>query len=179
MSKLPQNNVLASEPASGSAEAMRILLLEDSPGEAELFCEALVLAWEKLGPEPEASRPGIDVQRSAKDALEYLRNPTRQKAHKLPDLVVLDLDLPGGTSLMFLHELHMDSRLATLPVIVMAWSDEQSIVRSLGGPGVVGYVVKPMRFDDLVTLVGGFCRHVLLSGSSRREFCVLDWKRPT
>lgn len=157
---------------------MRILLLEDSPGEAELFCEALVLAWEKLGPEPEASRPGIDVQRTAKDALEFLRNPARQATHNLPDLVVLDLDLPGGTSLTFLRELRMDSRLATLPVIAMAWSDAQSIVGSLGGLGVVGYVVKPMLFDDLVALVGGFCRQ-LLPENSRQEFCALDWKRPT
>ena len=156
---------------------MRILLLEDSPGEAEPFCEALVLAWEKLGPEPEAPRPGIEVQRTAKDALECPRNQARPETHNLPDLVVLDLDLPGGTSLMFLRELRMDSRLATLPVIVMAWSDEQSIVRNLGGLGVVGYVVKPMRFDELVALVGGFCRHVL-SGNSRQEFCALEWTRP-
>jgi len=169
--------VHASEPASRSGELRRILLLEDSPGEAELFCEALVLAWEKLGPEPEAPRPGIDVQLTAKDALECLRNPAGQKTHNLPDLVVLDLDLPGGTSLTFLRELRMDSRLATLPVIVMAWSHEQSIVRSLGGLGVVGYVVKPMRFDELIVLVGGFCRHVL-PGDSRQEFCGLDRTRP-
>lgn len=169
--------MFASEPVSGSAEAMKILLLEDSPGEAELFCEALVLAWEKLGPDQEASRPGIDVQRTAKDALEFLRSPAGQEAHNLPDLIVLDLDLPGGTSLTFLRELRRDSRLATLPVIVMAWSDAQSIVRSLGGLGVGGYVVKPMRFDELVTLVGGVCRHVFFGGS-RQEFCWLGRKRP-
>ena len=156
---------------------MRILLLEDSPGEAELFCEALVLGWEKLGPGPGTARPGIDVQRTAKDAMEYLRNPAGEETKELPDLVVLDLDLPGGTSLTFLRELRMDSRLSTVPVIVMAWSDDQSIVRCLAGMGVVGYVVKPLRFDELVALVGGFCRQVL-SGNSRREFCALDRKRP-
>lgn len=77
----------------------------------------------------------------------------------------------------FPRELRKDSRLATLPVIVMAWSDEQSIARSLGGLGVAGYVVKPMRFDELVALVGGFCRHVH-SGNSRQEFCRLDRTRP-
>jgi hypothetical protein len=34
-----------------------------------------------------------------------------------------------------------------------------------------------MLFDDLVALVGGFCRHVLPE-NSRQEFCELDWKRP-
>lgn len=155
---------------------MRILLLEDSPGEAELFCEALALAWEKLRPDPEAPRPGIEVQYTAPSALEFLVNRSERKTKNLPDLVVLDLDLPGGASLTFLRELSMDSRLTSLPVIVMAWSEEQSMVRSLGGLGVVGYVVKPMLLDDLIALVGGFCRHVL-SGNSRQEFCALDWKR--
>lgn len=177
MSNSQPNHVPASEPTSRSGEARRILLLEDSPGEAELFCRALVLAREKLGPEPEAPRLGVDVQRTAQDALEFLRNQAGQKTNNLPNLVVLDLDLPSGTSLTFLRDLRMDSRLATLPVIVMAWSDEQSIVRSLDGLGVVGYVVKPMLFNDLVALVGGFCRRVL-SGSSRQDFSELDRKRP-
>jgi CheY-like chemotaxis protein len=177
MSNSQPNNVPASEPTSRSGDARRILLVEDSPGEAELFCKALVLAWEKLGPEPEAPRLGIDVQPTTQDALKFLRIQTGQKTNNLPDLVVLDLDLPGGTSLTFLRELRMDSRLATLPVIVMAWSDEQSIVGSLEGLGVVGFVVKPMLFDDLAALAGDFCRHVL-SGNSRQEFCALDRNRP-
>ena len=176
MSNSQPNNVPASEPAL-IWEAMRILLLEDSPGEAELFCEALVLACDKLGPEPEAPRPGIDVHGHCAGRTGISQEPSRAKINNLPDLVVLDLDLPSSTSLTFLRELRMDSRLATLPVIVMAWSDEQSILRSLGGLGVVGYVVKPMLFNDLVALVGGFCRHVL-SGNSRQEFCALDRKRP-
>jgi DNA-binding response OmpR family regulator len=151
--------------------------VEDSPGEAELFCKALVLAREKLGPEPTAPRLGIDVQVTAQDALEFLRKQAGQTINNLPDLVVLDLDLPSGTSLTFLRDLRMDSRLVTLPVIVMAWSDEQSIVRSLDGLDVVGYVVKPMLFNDLIALVGGFCRHVL-SGNSHQAFCALDRTRP-
>jgi two-component system response regulator len=151
--------------------------LEDSPGEAELFCEAVVLAGKKLGHDSDAPRTGIDVPRTAKEALECLKNSAGQEITKLPDLVVLDLDLPGRTSLTLLRELRMDSRLATVSAIVMAWSEEQSIVRSLGGLGVVDYVVKPMRFDDLVALVVGFCRYVL-SGGSRQEACALDWKRP-
>lgn len=155
---------------------MRILLLEDSPGEAELFCQALALAREKYGCDLEVPGSGIDVLRTAKDALEFLRNTIGQKSNSFPDLIVLDLDLPGGASLTFLRELRMDSRLATLPVIVMAWSDEQSIVRCLGELGIVDYVVKPMLFDELVALVGGFCRHVL-SDNSRQEFRALDRKQ--
>ncbi|MBU6434851.1 MAG: response regulator [Nitrospirae bacterium] len=104
--------------------------------------------------------------------MECLRKPAGRKTNILPDLIVLDLDLPGDTSLTLLRELRRDSRLATLPVIVMAWSDEQSIVLCLGGLGVVGYVVKPLRFDEVVALVGGVCRHGL-SGNSHQEFCVL------
>lgn len=63
---------------------MRLLLLEDSPGEAELFCEALALAWEKRGPDSAAPRPGTDVRRTAKDALECSGTyPDRKATHFL------------------------------------------------------------------------------------------------
>jgi len=71
---------------------------------------------------------------------------------------VLDLDLPGKASLMVLRELRHDFRLASLPVVVMAWSDDQPSMRTLYGLGVVGYFVKPLCFSDLLTLVSNICQ---------------------
>ena len=152
------NNVLPMAPASQFAQVPRILLLEDSPGEAELFCEAMVLAWRSAGCGSKASRPGIEVRHTAQDALNSLRKRAGSEPGNLPELVVLDLDLPGHTSLTFLRELRQARRLASLPVIAMAWCDEQPIVRALDGLAVAGYFVKPLRFADLVIMVGDICR---------------------
>ena len=160
MSESLPNCMLPIAPASRCVEVTRILLLEDSPGEAELFCHALVLAWALLESKSESPRPGIDVHCTAQDALEALKRQVASEAG-LPDLIVLDMDLPGGTSLTFLRELRRDSRLTNLPVIAMAWTDDQAIVRSQAGLGVVGYVIKPMLLADLVTIIGGVCREIL------------------
>jgi len=105
MSMSQRPNVIATDPACQSAEIPRILHLEDSPGEAELFCHALVRTCELLESRPESPRPEIDMQHTAQPALDVLRKQVALEARGLPDLIVLDLNLPGGTSLTFLQEL--------------------------------------------------------------------------
>lgn len=173
MSTSQAHKVPEIQPASRSAEIPRILLLEDSPGEAELFCEALVLAWRSAGCGSEASRPGIEVRHTAQDALNSLRKRAESETGNLPELVVLDLDLHGRTSLTFLRELRQDRRLASLPVITMAWSGEQEMACTLNRLGVAGYFVKPLRFADLLIMVGDICR-TWLPVDRRRELCLLN-----
>lgn len=156
-----------------AADAPKILLVEDSPGEAELFRVALGFAWEARYSNSEVARPGIQVQCTAEDALESLRQTCDLNQRNVPDLVVLDLDLPLGTSLLFLRALRRDARFTKLPVIVMAWSDEPSIIGSLDELGIVGYTIKPMRFDDLVTIVGDFCSQIF-PNVTRQELCAPD-----
>jgi two-component system response regulator len=72
-------------------------------------------------------------------------------------LVVIDLDLPRRTSLSFLQTLRQDPGLKNLPVMVMAWPEEERLVRSLYGFGVSAYVNKPVRFADLLALAGQLC----------------------
>jgi CheY-like chemotaxis protein len=177
MTKSQPNNEIAAAPVSRSAKVPRILLLEDSPGEAEVFCHALVLAWDKLDFKPESPRPSIDVQSTTQDALDVLGKQAGLEARGLPDLIVLDLNLPGGTSPMFLQELRKDSRLTNLPVVAMAWTDDRATVRTLEGLGVVDYVVKPMRFAELITVVGGFCRRILRE-TSRQDLHPAEGSRP-
>jgi CheY-like chemotaxis protein len=150
------------ESDSQPQEAPRILLLEDSPAEGELFCQALVYAWQRQEPKPAAARPTIELRHTAHDAIETLKSHIEFYPSSLPDLILLDFDLPAGNSLSFLRTLQQDIRLAKLPVIVMAWSDDESMVRSLRAFGVAGCVVKPLLFEDLIILVEDICRHVLL-----------------
>ena len=157
-------------------EAPRILLLEDSPGEAELFCQALVHAWQRHAPKPIADRPTIELRHTADGALEILKSHIEFKPSSLPHLIVLDFDLPAGNSLAFLRALQQNIRLAKLPVIVMAWADDESIVRSLRGFGVAGYVVKPVLFEDLIIRVGDIRRYIL-SETVHHEPSLLDWRQ--
>ncbi len=89
---------------------------------------------------------------------------------------MLDFDLPAGNSLAFLRALQQDVRLAKLPVIVMVWSDDESIARSLRAFGVAGYVVKPVLFEDLIIRVGDICRYIV-SETVHHGASLLDWRQ--
>lgn len=163
---------------SRSTEGPRILLLEASPEQAELFREALVLASRSLEGGGEVSPHGIEVRSIAQDALNSLRKRAEAETGGLPELVVLDLDLPARASLTFLRELRRNPGLAGLPVIVMTRSDEPAIRRALYGFGVVGYLIKPLRFSDLLIMMGDIFR-TWRPVDRRRELCLLEGERHT
>lgn len=150
-----------------------MLLVEDSPGEAELFCHAVAFALESQS--ALAAPAQVHVRHTATDALAVLKDWAAGGSDHLPELVVLDLDLPGGTSVWFLQELRQDALLKNLPVVVMAWSEEESIVRSLYTLGVAAYVIKPLLLADLFTLVSRLCQEHLPA----RELApgIQDWGR--
>jgi DNA-binding response OmpR family regulator len=83
-----------------------------------------------------------------------------------PDLVILDLMLPGGSGLDVLRTLRADQALSTTAVVVVsAWSDEanQSAARRDGADAFVG---KPFSPDRLVAQVEDLIRR---SRSGRPE----------
>jgi len=148
----------------------RILLLEDSLGEGEPPCHTILVPPNFFEAPPQAYQPWIDVRHSATDALISMRRQAELEPCNLPVLIVVDLDLPRRTSLSFLQTLRQDPGLKNLPVIVMAWPEEEGVVRSLYGLGVSAYVIKPVRFADLLAVAGQVSCHPLLAHSGQ-ELC--------
>ncbi len=144
-----------------SAATPQILLVEDSPGEAELFCEALLRAWLVIKPEVQTPWPRVEVWLDAMDALYWLRALIGPNSGRLPAFIVLDLDLPGNASLIFLRELRHDAHLKHIPIVAMAWSENESLAQSLHHLDVSAYVIKPLRFAELIALVERICRNFL------------------
>lgn len=124
-----------------------ILLIDDSPGECELFR----LALGKTGVDV-----ALDVEQDPKAALDILRNKPQ-----LPSVVVLDWHLRNRHGDEFLSRLRADARFATIPVVVFTTSDDSSTIADGYAHGANGYVVKPGTFDDLVHCIGDICRYWL------------------
>ena len=77
--------------------------------------------------------------------------------YPFPDLIILDLNLPGMDGFDFLHWLKHESGLS-LPVLVFTISDNiEDKVKALAA-GAVGYFVKPKDFETLVRLAESFRR---------------------
>jgi len=70
-----------------------------------------------------------------------------------PDLILLDLGLPGGDGFTVLKRLKQNSNLAHVPVIVLtAREPEANEKRSLEA-GAVGFFQKPVENDTLLNAI--------------------------
>ena len=73
-----------------------------------------------------------------------------------PDLILLDLMMPGMSGWDVLRALKTDQKLRKVPVIIMTAAmpeDEEYKVRSMRGMKVVGYLIKPFGVDELLRQV--------------------------
>ncbi|MFO0957669.1 MAG: response regulator [Isosphaeraceae bacterium] len=70
----------------------------------------------------------------------------------LPSAIVLDIGLPDESGLSVLDRLKQDARTRHIPVHVVSASDHAGMALSLGA---VGYLLKPVKRDDLARAIGG------------------------
>jgi len=125
---------------------IRVLLVEDNPGDAELTRETL-----------EAGQLLVDITvvSDGAAAVDYL---LRRGPH-LPELVILDLNLPKLDGRQVLAEMKRHAELRMIPVVVLTSSDaEKDIVESYT-VGASCYVTKPVdltAFQSIVRSIEGF-----------------------
>jgi CheY-like chemotaxis protein len=123
-----------------------VLLVEDDPGDVVLVREALSHA--KVRNELVVFNDGVL-------ALEHLRDP----ASELPDLILLDLNLPRKDGREVLQEIRSDPRITHLPVVILTTSDAESDIARSYQLHANAYVTKPVdlpRFLDVVREIDHF-----------------------
>lgn len=69
----------------------------------------------------------------------------------VPDIILLDLNMPKMSGGEFLSQLRMDSNLKFIPTIILTTSSNQRDLQECYGLGIAGYVLKPLKYDDYVS----------------------------
>jgi len=81
----------------------------------------------------------------AGDGLETLRNARESK----PDLILLDLHMPGLDGFGVVREIRLDSELASTPVVALTASAMQGDRERAMSAGFTGYMSKPISLRAL------------------------------
>jgi CheY-like chemotaxis protein len=95
---------------------------------------------------------GIDGEirfvRDGMELMEHLRN-----GNSLPDLILLDLNMPRKDGREALREIQSDVRLRDLKVIIFTTSKEERDMKWCSEAGASGFVTKPVMFEKWVEIM--------------------------
>ncbi|GAA3629392.1 response regulator [Flavivirga jejuensis] len=116
---------------------LKVLLIEDDMIEIMKFNR--VVASLKL-------QHTIIEANNGEDALKIL-----QKKDELPDIILLDLNMPKINGIEFLNILKKDNTLKYIPTIILTTSNNQNDLLECYKIGIAGYVLKPLKYDDYVS----------------------------
>lgn len=76
-----------------------------------------------------------------------------EQKDNLPDIILLDLNMPKINGIEFLSILKRDDVLKYLPTIILTTSNNQKDLISCYEIGVAGYVLKPLKYEDYVSKI--------------------------
>ena len=80
--------------------------------------------------------------KNGEEALEVL------KKGDLPDIILLDLNMPRMSGIEFLSILKADDRWKYLPTVILTTSENRADLLECFKIGIAGYVIKPLKYED-------------------------------
>ncbi|HUA36166.1 MAG TPA: response regulator [Candidatus Binataceae bacterium] len=131
-----------SEPASW--KEVDILLVEDNPGDIRLTME--LLKESKI-------RNRIEVVTDGESAVDFLYRRGPYANAFRPDLVLLDLNLPGKDGRAVLEEVKNQPQFRQIPVVVLTTSSaDEDVLRSYDLRANC-YITKPVTIDQFTRII--------------------------
>lgn len=127
---------------SALGHTIKILLIEDNLGDVELT---------KLALEESTLSIELSVVGDGAAALEFLHQQGGIKP--LPDLILLDLNLPKQSGHEVLAAIKADRLLRRIPVLVLTTSQAQEDILMAYDRYASGYITKPPSFERFVQVV--------------------------
>ena len=128
------------------AEKIKILLVEDNPGDVDLTRENL--EGNKILHELFVARDGVE-------AMAFLNREGKHAQAPRPHLVLLDLNLPRKDGREVLADMKADPDLRRIPVVVLTSSKaEEDVVKSYDLQASA-YVTKPVNLEGFSSIVKG------------------------
>lgn len=118
-----------------------VLIVDDEPVTAEALANMISL----LGHETQ-------VALSPRTAIQSMQR-------KAPNLILLDLNMPGVDGLEVCRYIKRDPSASATPVIFITAEDDPTVIEKAKEAGASGYMVKPVDFEALETVLAQAIPH--------------------
>lgn len=132
-------------PVMRPGRPLRVLLVDDTPADRELAREAFGDHEQNVI---------VDTCASGDRALAFLRAP----GTTLPDVMLLDLNMPGLTGFEVLAQLKDDPHLRVIPVVILSSSAVTSDIDRAYTLHASSYLIKELNFERFVNQIDAFVR---------------------
>jgi CheY-like chemotaxis protein len=129
---------------TATVRTLVILIVDDDPGDVLLMTQALDAA---------GHASAVHVVGNGPDALAFLHRTGRYAQAPRPQLVLLDLNLPGQDGRQVLEEIKFDAQLSRTPVLVFSTSADPEDIRAAYSRHANAYVTKPSELDDFTSTI--------------------------
>ncbi len=121
------------------SKPLNILLIEDDSIEVMKFNRVVAA---------QALNHKVTEANNGEEALEILNGK-----QLVPDLIVLDLNMPKINGIEFLSILKRDEILKYIPAVMLTTSNNYKDVKECFSIGIAGYILKPLKYEDYVSRI--------------------------
>jgi CheY-like chemotaxis protein len=129
---------------ASESDPVEILLVEDNPGDVRLTREGL---------RETSMRNRLHVVSDGEEAMAFLYQQGGHAGAVRPDLILLDLNLPGKDGRQVLAEVKSDPTLNRIPVVVLSTSADDADVAHAYDHHANCYVTKPVDLHGFIQAV--------------------------
>ena len=123
---------------------IHILLVEDNEGDVFLVTEAL---------EEGKIINKISVTRDGKEAMDFLDKKGKYKNEQLPDLILLDINLPKKNGHEVLEYIKEKDELKQIPVIMLTTSSSEKDILLSNKNHANSFITKPVDVDHFLKVI--------------------------
>ncbi|MFC1754285.1 response regulator [Thermoproteota archaeon] len=121
----------------------RILLVEDNPGDIRYIQEIL---------KDTHIQHSLDVIKNGNDVIPFLQNELEEK-NSLPDMILLDMNLPQKSGKDILTEIKNDHRFEGIPVVILTVSEDDEDILHTYNLKASCFLSKPINTEDIKQII--------------------------